>query len=67
MGQLRWRGKSVDVKVKGKASVDRRTIDASASFELDVRDLGIAAPKFLMFKVEDQVVCQVDLSAVAAA
>jgi polyisoprenoid-binding protein YceI len=66
LGQIRWRGKGADVTVKGEASVDRRRIEASASFEMNVRDLGVSPPRFLMFKVEDHVVCQVSLVAVAA-
>jgi polyisoprenoid-binding protein YceI len=65
VGQLRWRGKSVDLKVKGRATVDRQTIEATASFELDVKLLGVAPPKFLMFKVEDVVQVQVSLRALA--
>jgi polyisoprenoid-binding protein YceI len=65
VGQLRWRGRSVDVKVKGTATADRRAIEAAASFELDVKTLGVAPPRFLMFKVEDVVLVQVTLRAVA--
>jgi polyisoprenoid-binding protein YceI len=66
VGQLRWRGKATDVEVKGTAKVDRRSIEASAEFELDVKTLGVSPPKFLMFKVEDEVLCQVDLLALIA-
>ncbi len=66
LGQLAWRDATPMVKVKGVASVDRRSIDARASFELDVRDLGIAPPRFLMFRVEDVVRVQVSLFAVVA-
>ena len=64
-GQLAWHGRSPDIKVKGKGKIDRRAIDAQASFELDVRTLGVAPPRFLMFKVEDVVLVQVTLFAVA--
>jgi hypothetical protein len=30
-------------------------VDASATFELDIRTLGLSAPRFLMFKMEDEV------------
>jgi polyisoprenoid-binding protein YceI len=65
VGQLRWRGKSVDIKVRGKAAVDRKTIEATATFELDVKTLGVAPPRFLMFKVEDVVAVEVTLRALA--
>jgi polyisoprenoid-binding protein YceI len=67
VGQLRYRGKSPIIKVKGKASVDRRSIDAKATFSLDMpKDLGMKAPKVLMFKIEDVVSVQVDLVAFAS-
>jgi polyisoprenoid-binding protein YceI len=67
VGQLSWRGQNADVTVKGKATVDRRGIDATATFDLDVRkQLGITPPRFFMFKVEDVVAVQVTLFAPAA-
>jgi polyisoprenoid-binding protein YceI len=63
LGQLAWRGKVTDIKVKGKATVDRRAIEATASFELNVRALGITPPKILMLKVEDVVLVQVSFFA----
>jgi polyisoprenoid-binding protein YceI len=66
VGQLAWRGKTPSIKVKGKARIDRRAIDAQASFDLDVRkELGVTPPKFFMFKVEDVVSVQITLFAVA--
>ena len=67
VGQLRWRGRSPDIRVRGQASVDRRAIDAKASFDLDVRELGVKPPGFLMFKVESVVTVHVTLFATAAA
>jgi polyisoprenoid-binding protein YceI len=64
-GTLHWRGKSVPLTIKGTGSLDDRTIRASGSFELDIRTLGLAAPKFLMFKVEDQVTVEVVLEGTA--
>jgi polyisoprenoid-binding protein YceI len=64
-GTLKWRGKSVPLTIKGTGSLDDRTIRASGSFELDIRTLGLAAPKFLMFKVEDQVTVEVVLEGTA--
>jgi polyisoprenoid-binding protein YceI len=63
VGQIAWRGKTADVRARGTARIDRRTLDARASFELNVRDLGISPPKILMFKVEDVVQVQVELVA----
>jgi polyisoprenoid-binding protein YceI len=65
VGQLQWRGKRVDIAVRGKATVDRMSIEASASFELDVKTLGVSPPRFLMFKVEDVVSVTVTLRALA--
>jgi polyisoprenoid-binding protein YceI len=67
VGQLKWRGRAPDVRVRGQASVDRRAIDARASFDLDVRELGVKPPGFLMFKVENVVSVLVTLFAVTAA
>jgi polyisoprenoid-binding protein YceI len=63
IGQLAWRGKTADIRARGTARLDRRTLDANASFELDVKLLGVAPPKILMFKVEDVVSVQVELFA----
>jgi polyisoprenoid-binding protein YceI len=41
LGQLRWRGHTPMLKIKGKATIDRRNIEAQATFELDVRELGM--------------------------
>jgi polyisoprenoid-binding protein YceI len=41
IGQLRWRGHKPMLKIKGKATVDRRNIEAQATFDLDVRELGM--------------------------
>jgi len=63
IGQLAWRDKTCDVKARGTAKLDRRSLEAQATFELNVRDLGVAPPKILMFKVEDVVTVQVELYA----
>ncbi len=52
-GQVKWRDHAPMVKLKGKASVDRRSIDARASFDVDLRKLGFGPQKFLMFKVDE--------------
>jgi polyisoprenoid-binding protein YceI len=64
-GTLTWRGKKVPLTIKGTGTLDDRTIRATGSFELDIRTLGLAAPKFLMFKVEDEVTVEVVLEGTA--
>jgi polyisoprenoid-binding protein YceI len=60
-GMLGWRGKQVELVLTGRGTLDAMTVSASASFELDIRTLGLAAPRFLMFKVEDEVTVAVSL------
>jgi polyisoprenoid-binding protein YceI len=64
-GTLTWRGKSVPLTIKGTGTLDDRSIRATGSFEIDIRTLGLAAPKFLMFKVEDEVTVEVVLEGTA--
>lgn len=64
-GTLTWRGKQVKLDINGSGTVDDKGIDAKGSFDLDVRDLGMKAPRVLMFKVEDVVSCDVTLRATA--
>jgi len=58
-GTLRWRGKEVALSVTGTGNLDGRVIRASGSFELDIRKLGLQAPRFLMIKMEDEVTVDV--------
>ena len=60
-GILRWRGKEVPLTIKGQGRLDARSLDVQASFDLDIRHLGLAAPRFLMFKMEDEVTVEVVL------
>jgi polyisoprenoid-binding protein YceI len=60
-GTLRWRGRDVALTIRGSGSLDDRAIRASGSFDLDIRALGLQAPRFLMFKVEDEVTVEVAL------
>lgn len=60
-GQLRWRGKTVPLKLVGKGSLDADRLIASATFELDITLLGLVPPKFLLFKVEDVVTVEIKL------
>jgi polyisoprenoid-binding protein YceI len=63
-GTLRWRGRDVAVRARGSGTVTDAAIDANATFELDVRELGVKPPRFLMFKVEDIVDVAVTLRAI---
>lgn len=65
-GQLAWRGRSVELVLVGQGKLDETTMSARATFELDIRTLGLAAPRFLMFKVEDEVTVAVQLTGEAA-
>ncbi len=60
-GVLRWRGKEVVVTLAGQGKLDGVGVEATANFELDIKRLGLAAPKFLMFKVEDEVTVDVTI------
>lgn len=63
IGTLTWRGRSVALEIAGKGSVDAGGIDATGTFELDIRDLGMKPPKILMFKVDPEVSVEVTLRA----
>jgi polyisoprenoid-binding protein YceI len=54
-GTLAWRGKQLGLVLRGRGTLDAMTVSATASFELDIRTLGLAAPRVLMFTVEDEV------------
>ena len=63
-GTVHWHGRTVPVLISGRGRIGDDTIEATGRFELNVREFGIAPPKFLMFKVEDEVVVEVKLCAV---
>lgn len=54
-GVLRWRGKEVVLTLAGRGTLDPMRVEASATFELDIKRLGLSAPRFLMIKMEDEV------------
>jgi polyisoprenoid-binding protein YceI len=60
-GVLRWRGKEVELTVEGEGTLAADRLEATARFELDIRRLGLSAPRFLMIKMEDQVAIEVVL------
>jgi polyisoprenoid-binding protein YceI len=61
-GVLKWRGKEVVVEMKGQGKLDGVSVQASATFELDIRRLGLTAPRFLMIKMADEVSIDVSIS-----
>ena len=58
-GTLDWRGTQIELVLAGRGTLDDMRVEASARFELDIRRLGLSAPRFLMFKVEDEVTVEV--------
>jgi polyisoprenoid-binding protein YceI len=60
-GTLGWRGRQLGLVLAGRGTLDDMGVSASATFELDIRDLGLSAPRFLIFKVEDEVTVSVTL------
>jgi polyisoprenoid-binding protein YceI len=66
VGLLRWRGRQVPLTLTGKGTLDAARLEATASFALDIRQVGLAAPRVLMFKVDDEVTIDVTLRGTAA-
>jgi polyisoprenoid-binding protein YceI len=64
-GVLAWRGREVVLKVSGQGTLDDVRVSASGSFELDIRELGLSAPRFLMFKMQDEVTVSVSFEGAA--
>jgi polyisoprenoid-binding protein YceI len=60
-GVLQWRGREVPLVIAGRGALDDTTLTATGRFDLDIRRLGLAAPKILMFKVADEVSIEVTL------
>ena len=63
-GVLKWRGKEVVVTLQGSGKLDGVSVEAQGSFELDIRKLGLSAPRFLMIKMEDEVTVEVSVKGV---
>ena len=63
-GVLRWRGKEVELTIAGDGALTGDRLEATGRFELDIRKLGLSAPRVLMFKVEDEVAIEVVLRGV---
>ena len=64
-GTLEWRGKQVALELAGKGTLDAARVAADATFELDIKRLGLQAPKLFLFKVEDVVTVAVTLAGAA--
>ncbi len=60
-GTLAWRGKQVVLVLSGQGTLDEKHVEAKGSFELDIRKLGLSAPRFFMFKMEDEVTVEVSV------
>jgi polyisoprenoid-binding protein YceI len=60
-GVLEWRGRKRELVLAGQGKLDEMRVSASATFELDIRELGLSAPRFLMFKMEDEVTVAVTI------
>ena len=60
-GTLRWRGKDVVLSLAGQGTLDDKHVEAKATFELDIRKLGLSAPRFFIIKMEDEVTVEVTL------
>jgi polyisoprenoid-binding protein YceI len=65
-GVLRWRGKEVALVLSGTGSLDAGRLEASGTFVLDIRQLGLSAPRFFMIKMEDEVAVDVSVHGVQA-
>jgi len=65
-GVLAWRGKELPLVLDGEGTLDDRAVEARATFVLDIRRLGLAAPKFFMFKMEDDVTVEVAVQGAVA-
>jgi polyisoprenoid-binding protein YceI len=63
-GVLKWRGKEVVVTLQGSGKLDGVSVEAQGSFPLDIRHLGLSAPRFLMIKMEDEVTVEVSVKGV---
>lgn len=61
-GALKWRGKEILVELRGQGKLDDVSVQASATFELDIKRLGLSAPRFLMIKMEDEVSIEVSIA-----
>ena len=64
-GSILWHDRTVSVSITGCGTITANSISATGKFELNVTNFGIKPPKFLMFKVEEEVLVEITLSAYA--
>ena len=64
-GTLSWRGRNVQLSIAGHGLMTDQAIEVTGTFALDIRDLGLQAPKFFIFKIADEVAVEVTLRAYA--
>jgi polyisoprenoid-binding protein YceI len=65
-GVLEWRGKKVTLVLSGNGTLDGERVEAHGTFVLDIRQLGLQAPRFFMIKMEDEVAVDVSIRGVKA-
>jgi polyisoprenoid-binding protein YceI len=65
-GLLTWRGRTLGLVLEGRGKLDDMGVSASATFDLDIRTLGLSAPRFFVFKIEDEVTVRVAIQGVVA-
>jgi polyisoprenoid-binding protein YceI len=58
-GKLRWRGKEIVLVLAGHGTLTADRVEATATFPLDIKRIGLSAPKFFVFKMEDEVTIEV--------
>lgn len=65
-GVLAWRGRTLGLVLAGRGKLDAMGVSASATVEFDIRMLGLSAPRFFVFKIEDGVTALVTIHGVVA-
>jgi hypothetical protein len=63
IGSLKWRGKIAPIRATGTGRLTEGSVEAEASFTLDVRLIGVTPPKILFMKVDNEVSVKVTLTA----
>ncbi len=66
-GVLKWRSKEIVLTLAGRGTLDDVRVEASAKFDLDIRKLGLSAPRFLIIKMEDEVTIEVTVTGAVVA
>ena len=65
-GVLRWRGQEVPLVLMGTGELGETSMHAEASFQFDIRQVGLTAPKILFFKVANEVTVTVTVRGTVA-